>query len=297
MKSFLARHGVDWHYFIIAVLACGVGVTAFVYSLQYGAAAEARAESEALTAEITLVRERLEATETENEQLRTFLQQESEKNAAFGKRVDELANSVGYLDKLSKTDRELLQKYSSVYFLSENFIPDPLVPIDNELLARSGGDVMLHGQVFPFLKEMMQAAENNGTPLKVLSAYRSFGAQSSLKVSYKVTYGAGTANQFSADQGYSEHQLGSTVDFTTADQPESLAAFKGSPQYNWLVSHAHEYGWVLSYPEGNSFFTFEPWHWRFVGVELAKRLYFENKHFYDLDQREINPYLARIFDQ
>jgi len=63
-----------------------------------------------------------------------------------------------------------------------------------------------------------------------------------------------------------------------------------------LNEYAHEYGFVLSYAEGNSYFMFEPWHWRFVGVELATRLKNEGKKFYDLDQREINQYLVKIFD-
>ncbi len=242
-----------------------------------------------------LLRERLAATEDENNGLRSLLQQAADENVAFGRQVEELASTVGYLNKLNETDRELLQKYSSVFFLNDNFVPDPLVPIDDELVLRTDGNVMMHGQVFPFLKRMMEAAANDGEPLKVLSAYRSFGTQSALKESYKVTYGSG-ANKFSADQGYSEHQLGSTLDFTTDEDGATLAAFKGTSQFNWLVRHAHEYGFVLSYPDGNQYFQYEPWHWRFVGVDLATRLYHENKYFYDLDQREINPYLGRIFD-
>lgn len=283
----------------IPVLYVVVGAVVFI-ALSAGAAYNYYTEQEqrAVTAafERSALQERLAAADADNENLRTLLQTEADENAAFGKRIEDLASSVNFLDKLSKTDRELLQKYSSVYFLNDNFIPDPLVPISDELLARPGSNMMMHGQVYPFLERMMNAAKQNGVPIKILSAYRSFGTQSALKASYKVNYGAGTANQFSADQGYSEHQLGSTMDLTTEAAPESLSAFKGSPQYNWLVSHAHEYGFVLSYPEGNEYFQFEPWHWRFVGVDLATRLYHENKNFYNLDQREINPYLARIFD-
>lgn len=257
-----------------------------------------------IQAELTVVRdssadmqERLETSESENEQMHKLLEQASVENEAFGQRVEELAKNVTFLDKASKTDRELLQKYSSVYFLSENYVPDPLVPVNDELLARGGSNVMIHGNVFPFLEKMMEAAEKDGLPLRVLSAYRSFGTQSSLKSGYTITYGSGTANTFSADQGYSEHQLGTTVDFTTPENLESLTtAFRKTPQYSWLIRHAHEYGFALSYPEGNSFFQFEPWHWRFVGIDLATYLYNDNKYFYDLDQREINPYLVRIFD-
>lgn len=273
-----------------AVVALFCGGIAYAYFSKY----ETRAAAAAFERE--LLTDRLAAAEEENEELRSLLRAEAAENDAFGERVAELTNTVGYLDKLSKTDRELLQKYSSVYFLNDNFVPDPLAPIDDEMKAREG-EMMVHGEVFPFLKKLMDGAHSAGVPLKVLSAYRSFGTQAGLKASYSVTYGKGTANQFSADQGYSEHQLGSTVDFTTPEAPESLAAFKASPQYQWLVSHAHEYGWILSYPEGNTYFQFEPWHWRFVGIDLATRLYHENKNFYDLDQREINPYLARIFDE
>lgn len=284
----------------VPVVHVAIGV-AFIVLISGGAAYAYYSKHETRAAAALLERdmlvERLTATEEENASLRGLLEAEAAENDAFSQRVQELASTVGYLDKLSKTDRELLQKYSSVYFLNDNFVPDPLSPISDEYLARPGSNMMVHGEVRPFLENLMDAAESAGVPLKILSAYRSFGTQSALKASYKVTYGAGTANQFSADQGYSEHQLASTVDFTAADNPESLAAFKGTPQYNWLVSHAHEYGFVLSYPEGNSYFQFEPWHWRFVGKDLAARLYNENKFFYDLDQREINPYLGRIFDQ
>lgn len=279
--------------------ACAVIVLiggAYIFK-QQGTLSAARAESELAQASLGALQEQFDAVKSENDQLRTLLQQASDENAAFNERVQELASSVTFLDKLSKTDRELLQKYSSVYFLSENFVPDPLVPLNDELLARSGTSVMIHGHVFPFLEKMMRAAESDSAPLRVLSAYRSFGEQSSLKSDYKITYGAGSANKFSADQGYSEHQLGTTVDFTTPEKPESLStSFATTPQSRWLAGHAHEYGFVLSYPRDNSFFQFEPWHWRFVGVDLATRLYLENKYFYDLDQREITPYLARIFD-
>ena len=52
----------------------------------------------------------------------------------------------------------------------------------------------------------------------------------------------------------------------------------------------------MSYPKGNSYYVYEPWHWRFVGKELADDLYDENKKFYELDQREIDEYLLKIFD-
>lgn len=295
MKS-IFQHISPWSYGLLSGLAIAL-IAGGVYAWdQYTDLAATRAELDVSQKSISELQEKLAGAQEEHERIQDLLRLASEENAAFGRRVEELARSVNYLDKLSKTDRELLQKYSSVYFLSENFTPDPLVPINTEMLARTQGSAMIHGDIFPFLERMMRIAKSDGASLLILSAYRSFGEQSAVKSNYKVSYGAG-ANKFSADQGYSEHQLGSTIDFVTPENPTSLTkTFSTTPQYEWLRKNAYKYGFVLSYPEGNTFFQFEPWHWRFVGVDLATRLHFDNKYFYDLDQREINAYLPRIFD-
>ena len=89
---------------------------------------------------------------------------------------------------------------------------------------------------------------------------------------------------------------GTTVDFTTPAIGASLAGLDKTAEYAWLAAHAHEYGFTLSYPRNNTHFVFEPWHWRYVGRELAKKLHDKNKALYDLDQREINTYLLKFFD-
>lgn len=240
--------------------------------------------------------QKIAAAQEENALLHEQLSLERARNAEFGQRVDSLATTVNRLEKLSKTDRELLQKYSNVYFLSENFVPSPLSNIDPQYILKKDGAYQIHQEISPHLHRLLQDAEAGGAPLRILSAYRSFGKQADLKKSYKITYGSGTANQFSADQGYSEHQLGSTVDFTTAEGGENLDVFEKSAGFAWLQAHAHEYGFILSYPKGNKYFAYEPWHWRFVGRSLAIKLFNEKRSFYDLDQREINEYLVLIFD-
>ena len=142
---------------------------------------------------------------------------------------------------------------------------------------------------------MLESASSSGVAIEIISAYRSFGSQSSLKLSYKITYGSG-ANKFSADQGYSEHQLGTAMDFTTPDTGESFLKFEKTTAYKWLTENAYKFGFILSYPKQNTYYQFEPWHWRFVGVALATNLHDNNKYFYNLDQREIDLYLISIFD-
>lgn len=146
-----------------------------------------------------------------------------------------------------------------------------------------------------FLEDMLDAAKDDGIDLKVLSAYRSFDEQISVKQSHTVVYGSG-ANTFSADQGYSEHQLGTTVDLTTPEINGAYESFADTDAYQWLQKNAYKYGFILSYPEGNAYYVFEPWHWRFVGVDLARDLHRKGDNFYDWDQRKIDEYLIKIFD-
>ena len=76
----------------------------------------------------------------------------------------------------------------------------------------------------------------------------------------------------------------------------AFAGFDRTGAYQWLLANAYKYGFVLSYPANNPYYIYEPWHWRYVGVKLSTALHDQNKNFYDLDQREIDQYLADIFD-
>lgn len=211
--------------------------------------------------------------------------------------VGSISGQVSTLQKLTTTDPELLKKYSKVYFLNENYTPAHLTQIPQDQVYSNSHPEEFLTEAMPFLQNLLNASKASGATLYVDSAYRSFARQQTLKSQYTVTYGAGTANSFSADQGYSEHQLGTTVDFLTSGLGGQLTtAFDKTPEFTWLTQHAYQYGFVLSYPKGNDYYVYEPWHWRFVGVKLATYLHNQNKNFYDMDQRDIDTYLADLFD-
>ena len=258
--------------------------------------AELQEKLEALESRLAASEENLSEERQRSENILSALRSEENKNEEFQERIEEIAGTVGVLDKLAKTDPELLQKYSKVYFLNEHYVPDALADIPLEHLYYEDKPQQIHQKVLPYLEDMTEGADSDGVKLYIISAFRSFGTQAQLKSNYTVTYGAGTANQFSADQGYSEHQLGTTVDFTTVGINGGLAGFGGTPAYQWLLDNAYKYGFVLSYPENNSYYEFEPWHWRFVGVELAEDLHERGVDFYDMSQRDIDQYLVNIFD-
>lgn len=246
-------------------------------------------------ATITELADQLNLTSEELEDTEDRLRDEKDRNDEFEGRINSIAGTVKDLDKLSKTDKELLQKYSKVYFLNEHYVPESLKEIDPQWKYTETKPNQLHSKVMPYFEKMLEDAKDDGIDLWVVSAFRSFQTQAQLKGAYTVTYGSG-ANAFSADQGFSEHQLGTTVDFTSSGLGGGLDLFGQTPAFTWLVNNAHKYGFVMSYPESNSYYVYEPWHWRFVGEDLAKALDKANDHFYDWEQREIDKYLISIFD-
>ncbi|MFA5996943.1 MAG: M15 family metallopeptidase [Candidatus Paceibacterota bacterium] len=209
--------------------------------------------------------------------------------------LDAMAKTLGIYEKLTQTDRELLAKYSKVYFLSDTYSPKLSVTIPPSYTLETQTEKYFLSEAWPFLQSMLGDATKENIDLKILSAFRSFDTQTKLKNAYTVTYGSG-ANKFSADQGYSEHQLGTAIDFTTSKLGTKYTTFEKTASYTWLAANAYKYGFVLSYPKNNLYYIFEPWHWRFVGKALALRLHNENKNFVDLPQRDINDFLIYIFD-
>lgn len=234
-------------------------------------------------------------TKTDRDEIIARYNEEKEQNDVFREQLEDLSGTINVLDQLAKTDEELLQKYSRVYFLNENYRPERLTQIDDDWVLAGKGEQYVHHQAWPYLEDMLEDAENDDIDLRVLSAFRSFEEQDALKGQFTRQYGSG-ANAFSADQGYSEHQLGTAVDIVDPITGATSQRFADTDAYEWLLDNAHKYGFTLSYPEGNEYYIFEPWHWRFVGVDLATDLYRDDAYFYDWDQRTINEYLITIFD-
>jgi D-alanyl-D-alanine carboxypeptidase len=253
------------------------------------------AEAGTLGMTLEKIKQAYSLSEERGTELLTELTSEKERNETFEKQIGKISGTVGKLDKLSKIDPELLMKYSKVYFLNEHYIPEKVEAIASEFSFKVAEQEFINAKVEPYLRELLEDAKADGINILVVSGYRSYNEQKGLKTAYTTQYGSG-ANTFSADQGYSEHQLGTTVDFTTTEVGGGLTGFEKSEAYTWLQENAYKYGFVLSYPKDNTYYVFEPWHWRFVGEDLADDLNDDGKFFYDLDQREIDKYLISLFD-
>lgn len=286
-----------------AALIATLGYGGYSYYTLYRYSAALEGSATQLRKGSTLLQESLASTTArllrargENAELGQTLETEQGKNRLFESQINNISGTVSTLKKLSEIDPQLLKKYSKVYFLSENYAPAQVSSIGSEYLFNKNRPQLILSQVLPFLTAMLEAAKREGVILQVVSGYRSFYEQVAVKTGYEITYGAGTANQFSAEQGYSEHQLGTAADFTDSASKGVFSKFEKSPGYGWLTRNAYRFGFALSYPKNNTYYIFEPWHWRFVGASLATALHDKNEYFYNLTQSEIDKYLISIFD-
>jgi zinc D-Ala-D-Ala carboxypeptidase len=158
--------------------------------------------------------------------------------------------------------------------LPSDYVPKDLVPLQDYGVPALGSEV-LRREAAEHLGRLVEDAAVYGEELVVSSAYRSYEEQQLSHERLVSVFGAG-AGRTSASAGHSQHQLGTAVDFTNAAAGYQVwELFAQTSAYWWLEHHAWEYGFVLAYPRGKeeqTGYQWEPWHYRYVGVENAKRL-------------------------
>lgn len=171
---------------------------------------------------------------------------------------------------------DLLVLVKHGFGVSSDYVPDDLVST-NIMVSDSNPDPRLRKEAAEALEKMAEDASKEGYTLAINSAYRSYEDQQAVYDEYFAMYDPVTAASLVAVPGYSEHQLGLSVDLTCKDVIDGVyGVFGDSPDYDWTIAHAHEYGFILRYPEDKTAITGtanEPWHYRYVGVEAATEIY------------------------
>jgi len=177
------------------------------------------------------------------------------------------AKNVAYTD----WDITLLD---TIYDIPKSYVPPKLVSTAKAGL-KGGGAV--RSFVIPDLKALARAARMAGAGLSVVSAYRSYAYQAGLYQREVDRYGKKRAIRSVARPGHSEHQLGVTIDFGSATTAGDVSQkFARTAAGHWMRSNGWKFGWVLSYPSGETSKTCyysEPWHYRYVGRDLAQKIH------------------------
>lgn len=132
--------------------------------------------------------------------------------------------------------------------------------------------------------ELQKAAAAENVTVWMQSGYRSVSYQTNLyekKTNYykQQGYDDAKAKEMAAaivnPPGYSEHNCGLAADLNSPEHTGLDEGFENTAAFRWLCQHAGEYGFILRYPKGaeeKTEITYEPWHWRYVGVENAAKI-------------------------
>ena len=145
------------------------------------------------------------------------------------------------------------------------------VEADTLQLAEVGEDGRVHHLIPEAAKawqHLKRAAAVDGESLFIVSAFRSITRQADI-IRNKLKAGSGIEEIITvcAPPGYSEHHTGRTVDLSTPGVPPLNTVFENTSAFVWLNKYANEFGFILSYPEGNiEGYQYEPWHWCYVAA-------------------------------
>lgn len=159
----------------------------------------------------------------------------------------------------------LVNKY---FQLDETFVPDNLEsvsPYGNVKMVKIARDAFV---------DLCDAAKGEGYTIIGISGYRSYSTQASLYNRYLKKDPQWLVDTYSARPGFSEHQTGLAIDVSSNNN--DILTFEMSNSFKWMKDNAHLYGFILRYQKGKediSGYKYEPWHYRYVGKEIATTLY------------------------
>lgn len=176
-------------------------------------------------------------------------------------------------DKASKLD-VIVNKY---YKLDKDYEPEDLTVINSKFAS---GTQKLRKEAADKFEEMASDMLKENLKIYAGSTYRSYSYQEGLYNRYVKKDGFKEAETYSARAGYSEHQLGLAVDIVNG---KWNYLSEGDKEYTWLINNSYKYGFILRYPHESEYITgyvFEDWHFRYLGIDLATKVY-ESKLTYD----------------
>jgi zinc D-Ala-D-Ala carboxypeptidase len=186
------------------------------------------------------------------------------------------ATPIGLCSRRVPPD-DLLTLVTRQYGLSRDYEPADLVPLAGyfPVAVTLGFPNSVRQVIIAPLQQLIADMQAAGLAPTIISGYRSYSAQAIAWTKW-LNYEGDRGGILSAPPGHSEHQLGTTVDFGSPElDNEFHTYFYRTGEGLWLAENAHKYGFTLSYPR-RAFdltgFYYEPWHFRYVGVELATRL-------------------------
>ena len=196
------------------------------------------------------------------------------------------------LETVKQTEEEILEETKE----EEEHLPEDWnlilvnkthpIPEDYEVELKSiGSGHQIDARAYDDFKAMIQASKQDGVTIYVTSSYRDMDKQitlyekktdSYLQQGYSLEDALSKAGQVVAVPGTSEHHLGLAIDVVSSEYRKLDEKQENTKGFQWMKAHSWEYGFILRYPNGSTDITgiiYEPWHFRYVGLEAAKEIY------------------------
>ena len=178
-------------------------------------------------------------------------------------------------DTIKETDTSLKEKMlvNKFYYLPSNY--DDNLDIATVKNWYAYGEKKILNEVYQMYIQMYNAAKNEGLNLIINSGFRTNKEQTDLYDERKKMKGTEYADLYAARPSFSEHETGLALDIFTPEYP-TTETFESSKEYTWLLNNAYKFGFILRYPKGKEYLTgyaYESWHYRYLGLDLAKKVY------------------------
>ncbi|MCF0114261.1 MAG: M15 family metallopeptidase [Erysipelotrichaceae bacterium] len=194
-----------------------------------------------------------------------------------------------YENTIAADESNINMLVNKTYHLTETYTPPEVVEVSVQFAATG---VQLAKEAADALAAFGTKGQELGLRFYAASGYRDYYRQDSLYTSYIGSMGQEQADALSARPGFSEHQTGLTIDLA-AIMAEGISEFKDTQEYSWTKDNCMTYGFILRYPEGKSQITgydFEPWHYRYLGTDLAQRVYDSGLTYDEFYQLYLQPW-------
>lgn len=199
---------------------------------------------------------------------------EDEKTTVIHVNLNMDKEAYDYAVSVNKFSYDML--VNKFHFLADNFEPDELITISKEYTG--GEEFKANAVAVNSLIQMFKSAKLDGLEMVVNSAYRSYDDQIEIAEFYRKWYGDNYVNKYVARAGFSEHQTGLAFDIGST----SSNVFAESKEYKWMQENAYKYGFIMRFSKKGEVITGfknEPWHYRYVGKDIAKYIYENNITF------------------
>jgi D-alanyl-D-alanine carboxypeptidase len=167
----------------------------------------------------------------------------------------------------------ILTVLDRTHMLPRGYVPPDLVAASAAGFGGSQGSKLVRRAIVDDLAALRRDAAAAGLTIQLQSTYRSYSSQISTFNHWVSVYGMARALLQSARPGHSEHQLGTTIDFTSPGWGGRFGNWASETREGaWMASNAWRYGFIMSYPLGSqptTCFSYEPWHYRWIGRTQA----------------------------